>query len=123
MAKMEQETEGKIRDLGRILKLYHDFMAAADFSREEDLQKMGYYGNAGARLAYRLADELNLKGGDDVEILEEIVRYAEDRGSDAADGIKAELPKVHAVENVMRSIDKDAPLDEKTRAIHKALKP
>lgn len=123
MTRLTPETEDRIRDLGRALKLYNDFLAAADFSKEDDLRKMGHYGMAGSHMTFKLADELGLQGGDDIKLMEQIVEVCEQNGSDAADELKAQLPKVHAVDDVMRRMDKEAPIEEKMRAIRKALKP
>lgn len=125
MANFTPETESKIRNLGKAIKLQLDFIAAADFTKPAEQQKLAQNGMAGAKLQFELMKELGLnpqqKGSD---ILNAIVKFAEDNGSDAGDTLKAQLPKIQKVETAVQSaMQSGASPQDLPRVIKKALQP
>lgn len=123
MTKLNPSTEQKIRDLGKSVKLQMDFLAAADLNERANLQKSAMNSRTSFNLVREIVQELGLQpsGGD---VFDQIVKAASDAGSDAADELKAQLPKMRKLESALKDAMKAGKMPHEIPSIIKnALKP
>jgi hypothetical protein len=104
MTAFTKEIEDKIRDLGLALKLQMDFAAAADMTRQDDRLQLVQNNAKAAALMIGLIRELKLSATDDVGCLNDIVKAAEHNGSHAADVLKAQVPKISAINTEVKNL-------------------
>lgn len=97
MTALKQDTEQKIRDLGQSLKLQMDFAAAADLAKRDDQLTLAQNNYKAASLMIDLMRDLKITAGNDADVLDAIVAASEAAGSDAGDVLKAQVPKVRAI--------------------------
>ncbi len=123
MTTLNPSTEQKIRDLGKSMKLQMDFLAAADLGEHANLRKSQQHSMEGFKLVREIVQELGLQpsGGD---VFDQIVKAASDAGSDAADELKAQLPKMRKLESALKDAMKAGKMPHEIPAVIKnALKP
>ncbi len=104
MTAFTKEIEDKIRTLGQALKLQMDFAAAADMTAQKDALQFAQNNAKTAMLMIELIQTLKLTATDDAGYLEAIVKVAETNNSNAGALLKAQVPKVRAVNGEVRDM-------------------
>lgn len=97
MTALSKETEQKVRDLGQSLKLQLDFAASADLGKRDDQLQLAQGNHKVAGLMIDLIRDLKIAATGDADVLDAIVAKAEAAGSNAGDTLKAQVPKVRAI--------------------------
>lgn len=107
------ETEQKIRDLGQSLKLQLDFAASADMTKRDDQLQLAQGNHKVAGLMIDLIRELKITAATDADMLDAIVTAAEAGGSTAGDVLKAQVPKVRAINAEVQQLVMDRMAEKK----------
>ena len=100
------ETDNKIRDLGKSLKLQLDFLAAADITQRDDQLKNIEMNAKTATLMVQVMRDLQITAQNDADALDKIVQAARNNGSDAAEAIAPLVDKVRGINEDVAALAK-----------------